>query len=236
MDLNKQLNPIQQPILEGHNNNFLFRDLGLLHPIFKYLKYSLDVNHLQKVSGLRVFSPNFYGKNPYAFNDLISFGTRYFQREKIQNFLINFFSKENDKIFKGLPYLYIIYDIQYRNMKFNKEKNFIYKFKYSTDLALYHSMATLYFPYIAYKYANGAFYFVANSMKRNTLFMNFLGLFVGFCLFFKIVRLGDITSDFVMNNTYRKFIFDYRNGQRIISFDEEFEKVKELEIRYNNKN
>jgi hypothetical protein len=229
----KQLQLIKRPILEGHNNNFSYRSLGLIHPLYKYFNYALDINFLKVEAGKRYLSPNHF-RSTYNFSEVISLGSKYFQRESITNFLINTFSKENEKILKRLPYLFILYDINYRNIRDNKEKSLCYKLKFSTDVALYHTMATLYFPYKALKYSNSVYYMCSNFLKNPSILMNALGLFAGFYLFFKIVKFGDIASDYVMNNTFRKFVFDYRNEIKE-NFNEEFEKIKELENRFYNK-
>ena len=229
----KQLNLINYPILEGHNNQFPIRYLGLIHPFYKYLNFSLDINFLKVERGIKFLSPNHY-KNTYLFNDLISVASKYFHREKIINFLLNTFNKENEKILKRLPYAFILYDVYYRNLKFNKEKSFSYKLKFSTDVVLYHTMATLYFPYKAYKYSNLFFLMVSTSLKNPSIYLNILGFISGVYLFFKIVKFGDIASDYVMNNTFRKFLYDYRN-EKTEYFNEEFEKVRELENRFYNK-
>jgi hypothetical protein len=229
----RQLNLIKVPILEGHNNNFPIRSLGLIHPFYKYLNFSLDINFLKVETGIRFNSANHY-RNTYIFNELISFASKYSQREKIINFLINIFNKENEIIIKRLPYAFILYDVYYRNLKYNKEKSLSYKLKFSTDVILYHTMATLYFPYKAYKYSNSLFLFVSTSLKNPSIYLNILGFAAGVYLFFKIVKFGDIASDLLMNNSYRKFVFDYRN-EKTQTLNEELVKIKELENRFYNK-
>lgn len=229
----KQLNLIEQPILTGHNNYFPYRSLGFIYPIYQYLNTSLDINLLKVESGIGNLSTNYYRKSN-NFAELISSASKYFQREKIINFLISTFNKENEKIIKKLPYAFIIYDIYYRNLKFNQEKSYSYKLKFTLDVALYHTMATLYFPYKAFRCSNLLFFTVSTSLKNPSIYLNVFGFAAGFYLFFKIVKFGDIASDYIMNNTFRKFVFDYRKEQTQ-NFNEEFEKVLELENRFYDK-
>ena len=217
MDSNK-LNYIERPTIIGQNNFSVYRPLGLIFPIYKIVEKIIDVRFLledcvNKLPG----SANLYRKT-YNFKELVNVLSKFVTINQLKYGIYTMFNFKIEKRMSQLRYFYVFYDVLYRNYKFNKDKSKKYKRLYSVDLVLYHSMVTFLFPVYAYKFSFDLFKILIDYPKKRNFYLNMVSMVGSFYVFLKLVQLGDLSGDIVMNNTFRKFIFDYKVDFRIIRF------------------
>lgn len=225
---NQKLSYLDRNFIWGHNNFSVYRSLGLIYPLYKLFESTIDVRYLCSESPFKIpGSPHLF-RNTYNFKEIIDYLSKFYNPEAIKASLLKAYSHDIAGKIASLRHVYVLYDIYNRNCKFNKGKSTSYKFMYSTDLALWHSMATFAFPLYSIQLCHSLFLFLINFKANRNIFLNTFGLFASFYVFFNLVKLGDITADFIMNNTFRKFVYDYKL-QENNDFTKEYDKLKALD-------
>jgi len=182
------------PIYEGHNNEMSYRYLG----IFPVVVIGYEIMKSQTVLLVRYQYPGsgLFRSVPY---------------KPLNPNTIKFF-------LYTVPF-YLAFDIIYRNYKYMQNRTAMQKIVYSTDLLLFHLLATCYIPYKVSAFtAQRIPYLFSYFVRLNypLLFLSTMGYV--FCGIFQ-VKMIDILADVLLDNTLRKFynfkIYD-RNDQVLI--------------------
>jgi len=182
---------ITVPLYKGHNNHQNNRILGFLPYMllgYEVIKMNtfLLVRYKYPGSGLSRLVPFKEISNSIRFPFIISFP------------------------------VYIMFDVIHRNRKYNKNKSFKEKALYTTDLLLFHSFATFLFPlYLSGFMANffpKAFGFFVRS-KFPLMFLS-VAAFLGAGSI--AVKASDIFTDIILDNTFRKFVYNFKEDSNLI--------------------
>jgi len=214
----------------GQSNFAPYRSLALFYPTYKLAEIIFDIQYLIKGNRNLIPSPTSIPRNVYNFQELENFLLKNLANNKdlLKNKLSNYFCSEFSNKLSALRYGYVLFDIYYRNQKFNYEKPKFYKYMYSLDLALWHSMATFVFPIYAANASFSVFRNCALLPKNRSFYWNVASVFIGFSAFLYFVKFGDFVADFVMNNTFRRLVYDYK-VEEVSRFTVEYNKLKQLD-------
>lgn len=225
----KKLNYIERPYIMGQSNFAPYRPLALFYPICKLAEMIFEVpQRLKELSKPIIPTLVAVPKLAYNFQEIEYFLLKYLPKELLRDKLSHYFSFQVSTKITALRYGYVLFDIFYRNKKFNKEKTKSYKFMYTLDLALWHSLATFIFPIYSAKASFAVFRNLSLIPKNRNIYWNFFSIIAGLNAFVNFIKFGDFTTDFMMNNTYRRFVYDYKieeNNQ----FTLEYDKLMELD-------
>ncbi len=224
----KKLNYLERPYIMGQSNFDQYRNLAFLYPSYKLIEMIFDIKYIFKEQRIKLPFPGSYPRMEYNFKELEKYLLNRFPKDVLKNKISNFFSNEVGNKLSLTRYAYVLFDIFYRNQKFNKNKSLSYKFLYSFDLALWHSMATFAFPLYASLFSFGIFKMIISIPKNRYFTLNVVSAFASLYSFLYLVKVGDFTADLVMNNTYRKIVFDYKINENN-EFTIEYDKLKELD-------
>lgn len=185
------------PLYPGHNNHQNYRILGFL----PYIIMGYDIIQLNVFMLVRYKYPG------SGLNRLVPF-------KDISN------SIRLPFIF-SLP-IYLVYDVINRNRKYNKNKSIREKAIFTTDLFLFHSIATILVPYYMTRFFANFFPKSCGFFIRSKLPLMFLSTvaFIGTGAI--AVKSIDIFTDYLLDNTTRKFCyhlntFDSNNKSEISS-------------------
>lgn len=110
---------------------------------------------------------------------------------------------------KTVP-MYVVFDVIYRNLKFNNDKPMEYKLKYTLDLILFHSVATFILPYLLIRRFTKYVPKITSLICRRRIPGQIL-IFIGyFAVLGFVVKGSDIVTDYLLDQTYRKYYFDFK--------------------------
>ena len=175
------------PLYPGHNNHHNYRILG-------FIPYILLGYEVIKMNVFMLIRYKYAGS---GLNRQVPF-------QNISNKII-------------LPYLislpvYIVFDIIHRNRKYNKNKSYKEKALYTTDLILFHSLATVLFPiyiskYLANFYSKSFGYFVRSKYP-----LMFLSLAAFLATGVVAAKTSDIFADMILDISFRKFVYNFKES------------------------
>jgi hypothetical protein len=114
------------------------------------------------------------------------------------------------KLFERTVPVYIVFDIIYRNCKFNNNKSNEYKLYYTLDLLIYHSVATFTLPYMFFGLFTKNIVPRCSILTRRRIPLIFISTLIYFGFTALLIKGTDILSDALLDVTYRKYIFDFK--------------------------
>jgi hypothetical protein len=171
------------PFYPGHNNHQNYRILGFLPYVimgYETIKFNVFmlVRYKYPGSGLKRIVPFREIPNTIKFPFIFS-----------------------------LPF-YLVFDVIKRNRKYNKNKSFKDKAIFTTDLILFHSLATVFFPLLYTRLFSNFFPKAFGFFIRSKFPLMFLSTtaFVGTGA--ALVKCGDVATDYLLDNTFRKFVYN----------------------------
>jgi hypothetical protein len=109
--------------------------------------------------------------------------------------------------FLSLP-LYLVFDLIQRNRKYNKNKTIKEKAIFTTDLLLFHSFATIVFPFYISRFLSEFFPKSFGFFVRSKFPLMFLSVISFLAIGAVSVKLSDILSDYLLDNTFRKYVYN----------------------------
>lgn len=224
----KKLNMIERPYIMGQSNYAPYRPLMYFYPLYKFSELVLDIQYVLRDYRIQVPPPASKPRLVHNFQELENFLLRYFPKEAIREKLAYYVSPGISIKINALRYFYVIFDIYNRNKKFNKEKSKSYKIMYTLDLALWHSLATFVFPVYSANISFAIFRSFSLIPKNRSFNWNCFSVLIAVYAFVYLIKIGDFTADFIMNNSFRRFAYDYRNKENNL-FTVEYDKLKELD-------
>lgn len=224
----KKLIYLERPSIMGQSNYSPYRPLALFYPVYKLAEMIFEIQFLLKENRYKLPFPASLPRQVYNFQELENFFLKYLPKDSLKTKIAHYFSSELSSKISALRYGYVFFDIYNRNKKFNKEKTNSYKYLYSLDLALWHSMATFVFPIYAANASFAVFRNFALFPKNRNFYWNFVSVFAAIYAFVHLVKFGDFTADLAMNNTFRRFVYDYKN-EEVNQFTVEYDKLKQLD-------
>jgi len=224
----KKLNQIETPYILGQNNFSPYRNLAFFYPSYKLIEMIFEIQFLFKNITFIRPTPASAPRIDYNFKEIEQLLLNYYPKNILDDKISHAFSTEVANKIKAFGYAYVLFDIYNRNVKFNQNKSRSYKRLYSLDLALWHSMATFVFPLYAAKYSFSIFHFLIHIPKNRYFPLHIFSIFASFFAFFHLVKIGDCAADIVMNNTFRKYVFDYKKDENSL-FNEEYQKLNDLD-------
>ena len=175
------------PLYLGHNNHHNYRILG-------FLPYMLLGYEVIKMNVFLLIRYKYPGS---GLNRQVPF-------QNISNKLLL-------PYFISLP-VYIVFDIIHRNRKYNKNKSYKEKALYTTDLILFHSLASVMFPLCIYKFLANFSTKSFGFFVRSKFPLIFLSLVSFLATGIVAVKLSDIMADMILDISFRKFVYNFQES------------------------
>jgi hypothetical protein len=175
------------PLYPGHNNHHNYRILG-------FIPYMLIGYETIKMNVFMLIRYKYAGS---GLNRQVPF-------QNISNKII-------------LPYIislpvYIVFDIIHRNRKYNKNKSYKEKALYTTDLILFHSLATVMFPLYISKYLANFFSKSFGFFVRSRIPLMFVSLTAFLATGVVAAKSSDIIADMILDISFRKIVYNFKES------------------------
>ncbi len=174
------------PIYDGHNTIMAYRPLGLL-PV-AILGYELIKSQTVLLVRYRYPGSGLHRSVPYKP-----------------------LSPNTVKFFLYTVPFYIAFDVFHKNYRYTQDKSLIDKIAYSTDLILFHLLATCYLPYKIVSYSALRIPVVCSYIVRYNMPLLMLSTAVFVMLGSLQVKVGDIATDFVLDYSFRQ-LYDFKKS------------------------
>jgi hypothetical protein len=182
VDNNNLIKKYKEFLISGHNNeNRFYRYLAYIYPLYLSFK-QLEITAI-KFTRYQVYAS----------------GARTIKWNKM--------SLAHHTFAKKLMWWYIFGDIIYSNLYFKKRKG---KFLYSLDLLLFNLLATYYLPFKFYNWLSKPLGTFMSMIIRNRSFIIWGGVLGLILTLPHVSKASDLTTDFILNYTFRRYIGDYR--------------------------